>query len=122
MKDRNLNTAIIINLDYENFPILKCRKVWGLIEDGMAEAGFSKNNRLFLTNVGSEIAFARARDVLHRVEEDCRVQGEDILHCVREFYGIPYPQIVDLALPAAHEITVDFLATGTFQNLFPGHS
>ena len=122
MDDRNLNTAIIINLDYENYPILKCRKVWDLIETAMTEAGFSKNNRLFLTNVGSEIAFARARDVLHRVEENCRALGDDGLHCVREFYGIPYAQIVDLAQPSAHEITVDFLATGTFQNLFPGHS
>ena len=115
-----MNTAIIINLDYEAFPIVKCRKIWGLIEKGMADAGFLKNNRLFITNANPEVAFEKARDVLHQVEDDCRADGEDFQSCIREFYGIPHSQIVDLSLPSAHEITVDFIASGTFQSLFPG--
>jgi len=116
-----LNT-VIINLDYETFPIMECRKIRSLIEKGMSEAGFTQNNRLFISNVDSEIAFARARDVMHRVERECRDDGVDILHCARGFYGIPCSQIVDLIPTAAHEITVDFMASGTFQRLFPGYS
>ena len=117
-----MNTVIIINLDYESFPIVKCKRVWDLIETGMCEAGFIKSNRLFIANVNSEIAFAKARSVLHDIENACLAEGEDVLHCVREFYGIPYSQIVDLALPSAREITVDFMAAGSFQKLFPAYS
>lgn len=115
-----MNTVIVINLDYETFPIAKCQRAWALIEKGMVEAGFVKSNRLFITQVDSETAFARARDVMHRIEKNC--QDEDVLLCVREFYGIPYSQIIDLVRPPVHEVSVDFMATGTFRKLFPGYA
>ena len=117
-----MNTVIIINLDYENFPIIKCREVWQRIEMAMAEAGFNKSNRLFISNADSGTAFARARDAMQRVERQCREADEDIMQCVREFYGIPYSHIVDLVQPSTHEITVDFLSGGSFQKLFPAYA
>lgn len=117
-----MNTVIIVNLDYESFPIVKCRQLWQRIEKAMAEAGFSKSNRLFISNADSGTAFARARDAMQRVERQCRDDDEDIMHCVREFYGIPYSQIVDLVQPSAQEITVDFLSGGSFQRLFPDYA
>lgn len=118
-------TVVIIDLDYDASPIATCRKVWSLIEKRMSQAGFVKYNRLFVSNADSATAFARARDVMQGVDKEYRDQGEDILQCVREFYGIPgvpFSHIVDLVQPSAHEITVDFLAVGTFQKLFPGYS
>lgn len=117
-----MNTVIIINLDYESFPIVKCRQLWQRIEKAMAEAGFSKSNRLFISNADSGTAFARARDAMQRIERQCRDDDEDIMQCVREFYGIPYSQIVDLVQPSAQEITVDFLSSGSFQKLFPDYA
>ena len=120
-----MNTVIIINLDYESFPIVKCRQLWQRIEKAMAVAGFSKSNRLFITNADSGTAFARARDAMQRVERQCRDDDEDIMRCVREFYGIPHfqtSQIVDLVQPSAQEITVDFLSGGSFQKLFPDYA
>ena len=117
-----MSTVIIINLDYENFPIVKCRELWQCIETAMVDAGFIKNNRLFISNTDSGTAFARARDAMHRVERHCRDEDEDVMQCVREFYGIPYSQIVDLVQPSTQEITVDFLSGGSFQKLFPNYA
>lgn len=114
-----MNTVIVINLDYETFPVVECQRAWALIEKGMVEAGFVRRNRLFIATVDSETAFARARDVMHRIEKDCH--DEDVLLCVREFYGIPFSQIIDLARPSLHEVSVDLMATGAFQKLFPGY-
>ena len=113
-----MNTVIIINLDYEAFPITKCQTIWHLIEERMTEAGFSKNNRLFLTNMDSEIAYQQARGVIGRIEKEVNDQEGKAVHFIRDMYGIPFSQIVDLTTPLASEIVVDFMATGTFQKYF----
>ena len=113
-----MNTVIIINLDYEAFPIVKCQTIWNLIEERMIEAGFSKSNRLFLTNMDSEIAYKQARSVISRLENEVNDQVGQAVHFIRDMYGIPFSQIVDLTTPLASEIVVDFMATGTFHEYF----
>ena len=113
-----MNTAIIINLDYENIPIEKCRHVWELIEVRMEKAGFVKSNRIFVTNMDSETAYKQARGVTDSVFEEFLTDGEGVAPYLKEFYGIPYAQIVDLSKPTVHEIKVDMMATGTFQKFF----
>ena len=44
------------------------------------------------------------------------------MQCLREFYGIPYSQIVDLVQPSTQEITVSFLSGGSFLKLFPNYA
>ena len=117
-KAKPMNTVIIIDLDYEAFPIAKCQAIWQRIEETMIEAGFSKNNRLFLTNMDSEIAYEEARSVIRRIEKELSKQGEQVVHFIRDMYGIPYSQIVNLTSPSVNEIVVDFMATGTFQKYF----
>lgn len=113
-----MNTVIIINLDYETLPVVKCKQIWAVIEMRMTQAGFAKHNRLFATTMKSDAAFKLARSVMAGIEEEFRVQGESVMQCVREFYGVPHSQIVDLAAPLAHEIEVDLMATGAFQKFF----
>ena len=113
-----MNTVIIINLDYETLPVVKCKQIWALIELRMTQAGFTKNNRLFSTTINPEAAFKLAGSVMAGIEEEFRVRGESAMQCVREFYGVPQSQIVDLAAPLAHEIEVDLMATGAFQKFF----
>lgn len=112
-----MNTAIIINLDYENTPIEKCRRVWKLIEIRMEQAGFIKSSRIFVTSMDSESAYKQARGVTDNIFEELLANG-DPAHYLKEFYGIPYAQIVDLSTPSVHEIEVDTMATGTFQKFF----
>jgi hypothetical protein len=113
-----INTAIIINLDYENIPIKKCKHLWELIESRMEQAGFVKNRRIFITSMESETAFIQARGAMDSILEEFLSQGECVAHCLREFYGIPYAHIADLSTPSVHEIEVDLMATGTFQEFF----
>ena len=113
-----MNTVIIINMNYEGLPIAKCQAIWQRIEERMTEQGFFKNSRLFLTDMDSEDAYKKARAVVRKIEEELNEQGEPVVHFIRDMYGIPFSQIVDLTSPMAHEIVVDFMATGTSQKYF----
>jgi hypothetical protein len=46
-----MNSAVIINLDYEQHGSANCQRIWKEIETRMLQAGFVKNNRLFLTKL-----------------------------------------------------------------------
>ena len=112
-----MNTVIVINLDYEAFPITKCRKAWEMIESEMLSAGFFRSNRLFVTALPSKQAFQSAVEAMRRYEKCC--DDQDLLLCVREFYGIPASEIVDLLQPAAKDFHVDVLSSASFPELFP---
>ena len=116
--DPKMNTVIIINLDYEAFPISKSQAIWRRIEERMVHAGFSKNNRLFLTSMDSEVAYEQAREVIRETERELHDESENVVHFIRDMYGIPFSQIVDLTSPSANEIVVDFMSTGTFRKYF----
>ena len=113
-----MDTVIIINLNYEAFPIAKCQAIWLHIEEQMVEAGFTKYNRFFLTTMDSKIAYERARSVIRKTEEELLEPEQQDVHFIRDMYGIPFSHIVDLTSPSADEIIVDFMATGTFQKFF----
>ncbi len=113
-----MKTAIILHLNYETQPVAACRQLWSTIEAGMLAAGFSKNGRIFVTDVESESAFELARDVMDRVEHAYQFKGDSTATYVRDFYGIPFEHIVDLAHPTVGAIEVDMLASGAFQKFF----
>jgi hypothetical protein len=113
-----MNTAIIFNLNYETQPIVKCRELWTIIETRMAASGFTKSGRIFLTTMDPEAAFKQARGVMEFIEHEYRAKGQSAMSYLRDFYGIPYAQIVDLAKPPAQAIEVDMMASGAFQRFF----
>jgi hypothetical protein len=112
-------TAIIINLDYETQSIVKCRRLWARIDKGMVTAGFTKSSRRFVTTLDSDTACKQARGVMGNIEAEYIAKGQSAFAFLRDFYAIPYEQIINLVPPVAHSVEVDFLASGAFQKLFP---
>jgi hypothetical protein len=113
-----MNTAIIINLDYETQSIVRCRRLWGMIEARMTKAGFAKNSRRFVTAMDCDTACKQARGVIGSIEAEYVAKGQSALAFVRDFYAVPCDHIINLAPPAAHAIEVDVMASGAFQKFF----
>ena len=113
-----MNSAIIINLDYERYGSKVCSRVWQEIESRMLHAGFVKNKRLFLTNLAKDDACQQAKGVVAVVEELFLPEGVQVIDLIREFYGLDYQNIHDLLTPSSETIEVNFLDTGTFRAYF----
>jgi hypothetical protein len=110
-----MNSAVIINLDYEQHGSANCQRIWKEIETRMLQAGFVKNNRLFLTKLDRDTACKQAKAVVAQVEELMTAQDINVFDSIREFYGLDYQQINDLLAPSSAPIQVDFVDTGTFR-------
>ncbi len=113
-----MKTAIIFHLNYEAHPIVKCRQLWSIIETSMLAAGFSKSGRIFVTQRDSDAAFKLAREVMDRIEQSYQAKDDSAMAYLRDFYGIPYDHIVDLAQPSMPSVEVDMMASGAFQKFF----
>lgn len=113
-----MKTAIIINLDYETQPIVKCRQLWTVIEEQMTKAGFVKNSRRFVAAADSDTACRLARGVIDSIENEYRAKGQSAVACIRDFYAVPYAKIINLMGPMSHAIEVDMMASGAFQKFF----
>ncbi|MEI7611601.1 MAG: hypothetical protein WCK63_01760 [Betaproteobacteria bacterium] len=111
--------AIVINLDYENTPAVKCKELFSLVEARMVHAGFDKRHRYFVTSMEPEAAYREARTVMDTIFNEFQSKGECVAHCFRDFYGIPFRQLVTLSTSSFNEIEVDVMETGTFQEFFP---
>ena len=110
-----MNSAIIINLDYDQHSNADCRRIWHEIEQRMLLAGFVKNNRLFLTSQNCDAACQQAKSVVAEIDDLLAAEGVDVFGAIREFYGLEYRQINDLLSPSNAPIEVDLVDTGTFR-------
>ena len=113
-----MNTAIIINLDYETQSIVKCRRLWASIEKRMVKAGFTKSSRRFVTAMDADTACKQARGVIDSIEAEYIAKGQSAFAFIRDFYAVPCDHIINLAPPVAHSIEVDLMASGAFQKFF----
>jgi len=113
-----MKTAIIINLDYETRPIVKCRELWQVIESRMSKAGFSKISRRFVTAMDADTACKQAIGVMDSIEAEYKANGLSAMAFIRDFYAVPCDQITNLAPPVSHAIEVDMMASGAFQKFF----
>lgn len=113
-----MNTAVIINLDYESQPIVKCRQLWKMIDLRMAAAGFTRTSRRFVTAMDAPTACKQARGVMDSIEADYQARGLDAVSFIRDFYAVPCDQMINLAVPATDAIEVDLMASGAFQKFF----
>lgn len=110
-----MNSAVIINLDYERHSTEICRRVWEEIAAGMAAAGFTRQRRLFLAAMDRKTAIARATEVVNRVEEMLEHEGIIVFDVIREFHWFEYREIDDLLLPANQLADISVLDdTGAF--------
>ena len=103
-----MNSAILINLDYERYPGTLCARLWQAIEARMHAAGFAKHKRLFLCAAERVEAIRRARDAVAEAEAELLAEGHLLLDAVREFYWFEYAQINDLLSPNSEEVKVAY--------------
>ena len=103
-----MNSAILINLDYERYPGPLCARLWQAIEARMHTAGFAKHKRLFLSAAERNEAIRRARDAVAEAETELLAEGQLLVDAVREFYWFEYAQINDLLSPNSEEVEVAY--------------
>ena len=110
-----MNSAIIINLDYEMHGTVVCSRVWEEIDRRMQQAGFSKHKRLFVTAMDWATASKQAKAVVAGVETDLAGEGIIVFDVIREFYCFEFKQLNDLLDPLNNPPEVSFVDTGTFR-------
>lgn len=101
-----MNTAIVINLDHERLGADGARQIWGMIETALVGAGFIKNNRLFLSTLPPDQAFAAARKLIDALEVRLVEQGLSLYGALLEFYGMDYLNTENLLVPSPASIVV----------------
>lgn len=101
-----MNTAIVINLDHERLGADGARQIWGMIETALVGAGFVKNNRVFLSVLPPDQAFAAARKVVDELEVRLVEQGLSLYGALLEFYGMDYLNTENLMVPSPNSIVV----------------
>ena len=108
-----MQSAIIINLDYERHTVQTCHRVWEEISLGMRTAGFDRHLRLFLAEMDRKAACARAKRVVSEVEDKLTPEGIIVFDVIREFYWFEYQAAVnDLLAPSNEMPEVSFLDAG----------
>lgn len=113
-----MNTAVIINLNYDNNQGPHCKSLWQLIESRMLACGFTKTGRGFVTDAHVYIASELAQTVLGRIEADYRACGRALRPLIREFYCVPDLKIIDLWRPSVNSIEVRQLDASAFERFF----
>ncbi|VAW73185.1 hypothetical protein MNBD_GAMMA12-550 [hydrothermal vent metagenome] len=98
--------AIVINLDYQTFYADDCRFVWSKIKQGMLDAGFIMDKRLFTIDTSEEDACELAREVIEGLDNR-KLQGIDIFSYVLDFYGYDHSDSVNLLMPASDSFLVE---------------
>lgn len=101
-----MKTAIVITLDHEHLGPESASRIWAGIEQGLLAAGFIKNNRLFLSSLNPEQAFAAAREVTDALEAQLAGQGISLYAALQEFYGMDYLSTENLLVPSSASIIV----------------
>ncbi|MEW9897444.1 hypothetical protein ABWL39_02245 [Chitinivorax sp. PXF-14] len=104
-----MNTAIVINLDYERYGNELCSQYWHRISAVMEASGFVRSNRMFLSNLQQDEAFQNARWVIGQIDEHTRHNPVTLLQAIREFYGLDYTQVTNLITPPPQTIAVEFI-------------
>jgi hypothetical protein len=108
IREDAMRYAIVINIDYETYYHEDCRFVWKKIREGMIEAGFVSDHRLFTINAKSEEeACELARKVIDRLNRSREIHGIDIYSYLKEFYGYDHSEAVNLLVPATEHIQVE---------------
>ena len=109
-----MNSAILINLDYERYPAEICTRLWQAIETRLQHAGFTKHKRLFLSQIERAEAIRRAREVVAAAEAELADAGHDVFDAVHEFYWFEYAHLNDLLSPSHADVEVDYVDALTF--------
>ncbi len=101
-----MNTAIAINLDYPHLGEAAARRIWFAIEVAFINAGFTRNNRLFLSPLKPDEAAVVVREIVARLETELAAEGLSLYGALADFYAIDYLHTQNLLMPAPAAIDV----------------
>lgn len=104
-----MNTAIVINLDYPHLNQAAAQRIWEMIEQAFLQAGFSRNNRLFLSPLQPEAASVQVRELMQKLELQLAAQGLSLYGALADFYAVDYLHTENLMLPSPSSIDVQEL-------------
>jgi hypothetical protein len=105
-----METAILINLDYEHFPYEDCKLVWSQILEKMRAAGFEYNGRLFTIDLDrDDEAYLRARSAIESIEGHLPEQERTLHEYLKDFYGFRYADLRNMLTPCVKFIEVQEL-------------
>jgi len=105
MRGGNMRYGIMINLDYDSNPYDHCREIWQSIRNGMVEAGFRIEGRLFTIQMPPEDACELARSVIEQVDSNLSYSS-GIFAYLREFYGYDNSNTINLMLPPSDNFEI----------------
>jgi len=101
-----MNTAIVINLDYQHLPEQTAQRIWKEIDRTLVDAGFTRNNRLFLSPLSPEAASQRVRAVMVQLEARLATEGLSLYGALADFYAMDYLHTENLLVPPTASIEV----------------
>lgn len=114
-----MNTAIVINLDYQHLSQTAAQRIWEAVEHVFLVAGFTRNNRLFLSPLEPEAASALVRELVQRLETQLAAEGLSLYGALADFYAVDYLHTENLMVPPPSAIDVQELpadGSGTKSN------
>lgn len=103
-------TALIINLDYARHSQAVCEALWQEIRDTLQNNGFCLNGRLFTHSLPPEQALPLARELMESFEAHLDFHERRFHRFIKEFYGFPAGNMIDLLTPCARDIEVSYSA------------
>jgi hypothetical protein len=107
-----METAILINLDYEHFPYEACKALWAQILERMQAAGFVYNGRLFTIDLDhDDEAYMRARAAFDSIEAHLPEEERRLHEYLKDFYGFKYADLRNMLTPCSKFIEVHEVET-----------
>lgn len=105
-----MTTAVIINLDYTHHSQAICEALWQEIRDTLQANGFRLSGRLFTHSLPPERALPLARGLIESMEAHLDFHERRFHRFIKEFYGFPCDNMVDLLTPCPRDIEVSYSA------------
>ena len=99
--------AIVLNLNYENYPHKRCRLIWEAIKASMQKHGFRKDGRTFTIRAASGEASALARHVVEDLALVLNNNGINLYAHIKDFYGYELAHATNLLVPPTDSIQVN---------------
>lgn len=111
-----MNTAVLIDLDYQLNPAEACYTAWKILQQCFIDAGFRIQERLFIIAEPLANASELARQALQRAEHRLLTLGLDMGSVVEACSTFEYKVLFPLPCPqpSTTGIEVSFMDTGTF--------
>lgn len=101
-----MSYAIVINLDYENNSEDECQEIWNVIKQRMFDAGFRRDNRVFMINREHKEASNLARSVIEGMEAHLDFDKKHVFRYLKDFYGYDMECTTNLLVPSSEDIEV----------------